>query len=104
MVYFPYKINICLNSHEIEFSEFLKVVEIQTKRQTNLEDETDTVGAFVALGGNSDKTGIIFKKQLEATVKLFDLTIDVDALCREIDQDGNGEIDYEEFKSMFKLK
>merc|ERR1711981_646186 len=44
-------------SNEIEFSEFLKVIENQKKRDARADDDSDTVLAYVALGGNADKTG-----------------------------------------------
>ena len=38
-------------SNEIEFSEFLKVIENQKKRDARADDDSDTVLAYVALGG-----------------------------------------------------
>ena len=40
------------DSGEIEFSEFLHVMERQKEAAAAANDETDTVDAFVALGGN----------------------------------------------------
>jgi len=37
-------------SNEIEFSEFLKVIENQKKRDARADDDSDTVLAYVALG------------------------------------------------------
>ena len=54
------------NSGEIEFAEFLKVIENQKASAAKASDETDTVEAFVALGGNSDKTGEISTEKLSA--------------------------------------
>lgn len=64
------------NSGEIEFAEFMKVIEIQKASAAKVSDETDTIEAFVALGGNADKTGEISTEQLRAVVKvrLFDTT------------------------------
>ena len=58
------------NSGEIEFAEFLKVIENQKASAAKASDETDTVEAFVALGGNSDKTGEISTEKLRAVVKV----------------------------------
>mmetsp|Transcript_13119 Transcript_13119/g.31022 ORF Transcript_13119/g.31022 Transcript_13119/m.31022 type:complete len:148 (-) Transcript_13119:128-571(-) len=88
------------NSGEIEFSEFLKVIENQKVSAAQVSDETDTVEAFVALGGNTDKSGEISTEKLRTVVKEFGLTIDLDRLIREIDTDGSGKVDYEEFKAM----
>jgi len=88
-------------SNEIEFSEFLKVIENQKKRDQRADDDSDTVLAYVALGGNADKTGCISAKKLEATINQFGLTIDIKKLIEEADTDGSGEIEYDEFKQMF---
>eukprot|EP00938_MAST-03A_sp_MAST-3A-sp1_P000652 g652.t1 len=66
-------------SGSIDFTEFLKVVEKQKERTAKFDDESDILDAFVACGGNSDKS-------------------DIEALIDEIDTDGSGEIEYEEFK------
>ena len=39
------------NSGEIEFAEFLKCIENQKAKSENASDESETVAAFVALGG-----------------------------------------------------
>merc|ERR1712216_951287 len=65
------------------------------------DDDGDTVLAYVALGGNADKTGCISAKKLEATINQFGLTIDIKKLIEEADTDGSGEIEYDEFKQMF---
>lgn len=88
-------------SNEIEFSEFLKVIENQKKRDARADDDSDTVLAYVALGGQPDKTGCISAKKLEATIVQFGLTIDIKKLIEEADTDGSGEIEYDEFKQMF---
>merc|ERR1711959_852195 len=66
-----------------------------------VDDDSDTVLAYVALGGNADKTGCISAKKLEATINQFGLTIDIKKLIEEADTDGSGEIEYDEFKQMF---
>ena len=113
------------NSGEIEFPEFLKVLQNQKAALATKEDEDDTIGAFVALGGNADKTGaggvhavthasqhaprprppgasagFILADRLRNTVRDFGLTIDIERLIREADEDGSGEISYPEFKRM----
>jgi|TARA_B110000305_G_C19356274_1_gene596976 calmodulin len=109
------------NSGEIEFAEFLKVIENQKDSAAKANDETDTIEAFVALGGNGDKTGEISTDKLRAVTKVlvilktvgptdlnalllslqdFGLTIDIEKLIRETDTDGSGKVDYAEFKEM----
>jgi len=49
-------------SGSIDFGEFLKVVESQKNRAENLDDENDMVDAFVACGGQADKSGHVKSK------------------------------------------
>ncbi len=60
------------------------------------------VDAFIALGGNADKTGNVQADKLRGIVKEFGLTIDIDRLIREVDTDHSGLIDYQEFAVMMK--
>jgi Ca2+-binding EF-hand superfamily protein len=55
----------------------------------------------VACGGQQDKNGCISRKVLEDIIKnQFQMTIDLDRLLAIIDQSGDGEIQFEEFKSL----
>jgi len=45
-------------SGTIDFSEFLRIIEKQKEKATAHNDEQDFVDAFVACGGNEDRTGI----------------------------------------------
>ena len=58
------------------------------------------VSAFVALGGNADKSGEIDIDKLRDMINKFELTIDIEGLIEETDKDGSGLIDYGEFKAM----
>mmetsp|Transcript_22619 Transcript_22619/g.27300 ORF Transcript_22619/g.27300 Transcript_22619/m.27300 type:complete len:148 (-) Transcript_22619:793-1236(-) len=87
-------------SGEIEFAEFLKVIENQKSANAQRDDETDTIEAFIALGGNVDKSGVISTDKLRKVIKDFGLTIDIDQLIKETDTDASGMIDYVEFKAM----
>lgn len=64
--------------------------------------QTDTVDAFIALGGSADKTGNVSADKLRTIIKDFGLTIDIDRLIREVDTDHSGLIDYQEFAVMMK--
>ncbi len=57
-------------SGEIEFAEFLKVIETQKASAAKANDESDTIEAFVALGGNSDKSGEFPTEKLREVVKV----------------------------------
>ncbi len=59
------------------------------------------VDAFVACGGNPDKSGNVHRDTLVKIIKHdFGLTIDIEDLINKIDADGSGEIEYEEFKTL----
>jgi len=88
-------------SGSIEFPEFLKVIEAQKDAASAQNDESDLIDAFVAMGGNPDKSGHVEAEKLRRTIKAFELTVDIDRLIDETDTDGSGEIDYDEFKAMF---
>jgi Ca2+-binding EF-hand superfamily protein len=63
--------------------------------------DVDTLRAFVALGGGNDRTGDISTEDLRSTCKAFQLTIDIDRMIHEVDEDGSGAIDYDEFAAMW---
>eukprot|EP00316_Scyphosphaera_apsteinii_P022478 CAMPEP_0119307484 /NCGR_PEP_ID=MMETSP1333-20130426/7968_1 /TAXON_ID=418940 /ORGANISM="Scyphosphaera apsteinii, Strain RCC1455" /LENGTH=153 /DNA_ID=CAMNT_0007311037 /DNA_START=13 /DNA_END=474 /DNA_ORIENTATION=- len=91
-------------SGEIDFAEFLKVISSQKSKLAKQDDESDTVDAFIALGGKADKTGEISTDKLRAIIKDFGLTIDIDRLIRETDIDHSGYVDYNEFRLMMREK
>ena len=64
------------NPTEEEIFQMISQVDDDNSGEIELSDETDTIEAFVALGGNADKTGEISTEQLRAVVKvrLFDTT------------------------------
>jgi calmodulin len=85
-------------SGSIDFGEFLKVVECQKERAENFDDEDEMVDAFVACGGNEDKSGTVQKETLIKIIKHdFGLTIDIAELVNKVDTDGSGEIEFGEF-------
>merc|ERR1711972_1204637 len=87
---------------EIEFAEFLRAFEKQRGGAQELEDELDTLDAFVALGGNPDKTGFIDTQRLVHVVKdEFGMTIKIERLIEELDKDKDGKLNYSEFAALF---
>jgi Ca2+-binding EF-hand superfamily protein len=88
-------------SGSIDFAEFLKVIENQKERAENFDDESDMIDAFVACGGQPDKTGNVKRDTLIKIIKTdFGLTIDIEELIDQIDSDRSGEIEYNEFKRL----
>ena len=84
----------------ITLEEFKKVIG-QQKRFQGASQAEDTLDAFVALGGDEDGGGHIESSRLiEIVKKEFQMTIDIEQLINEIDEDGSGKIEYEEFMSL----
>jgi calmodulin len=85
-------------SGSIDFSEFLNVIKLQKERAAQFDNETDMVDAYVACGGNADKSGHVERSTLVKIIKTdFGLTIDIEELIDQVDADGSGEIEFEEF-------
>ena len=97
-------VDACANTSPlfpISAGEFLKVVESQKNRAENLDDENDMIDAFVACGGQPDKSGHVKRETMIKIIKYdFGLTIDIEELCERVDTDGSGEIEFDEFSLM----
>jgi len=53
------------------------------------------------MGGNSDSSGHVDAEKLIKIIRdEFEMTIDIERLIKEIDTDGSGEIEYDEFKTL----
>ena len=53
------------------------------------------------MGGQPDGDGFIDADKLIYTIKNeFEMTIDIENLILEIDEDGSGEIEFDEFKEL----
>ena len=53
------------------------------------------------MGGEPDGGGCIDADALIHTIKNeFEMTIDIEALIQEVDEDGSGEIEFDEFKEL----
>lgn len=88
-------------SGSIDFAEFLKVIENQKERAENFDNESDMIDAFVACGGNPDKSGCVVSSTLVKIIKQdFGLTIDIEELIAEVDRDQSGQIEFVEFKTL----
>ena len=57
----------------------------------------------MSLGGNDDMSGYIDASQLIHIIRSdFQMTIDIEKLISDIDEDGSGQIEYEEFKILLQ--
>lgn len=53
------------------------------------------------MGGQADGEGFIDAQKLIKIIKHdFDMTIDIEKLIQDIDEDGSGEIEYDEFRNL----
>lgn len=84
------------------FSEFLRIVELHKVMEKERQDDSDMIDAFIAMGGNTDKTGSVKKERLQAVFSYYGLTVDLEAFFQTVDTDNSGDIDYEEFATMFR--
>ena len=87
---------------EIEFSEFLRAFEKQRGGLIDPGAEADMLDAFVALGGNGDKSGFLDNTSLVRVVRdEFGMTIKLDKLLEDLDIDHDGKISFAEFRNLF---
>lgn len=87
------------DSGEIELEEFMAIFSM-AKENEQRHDDTDTLAAFVAMGGNDDFTGRVSVQKLLATIQEFELVVDLGAMLQKADRDNSGHIDYSEFKML----
>ena len=66
---------------------------------------TLTVAAYVACGGNPDKTGHVDRRTITRIIKDdFGLDIDIEKLIDGVDTDGSGEMEFDEFELLLSGK
>lgn len=85
--------------NEIDFEEFL--ILMSSKKTTNDDPDKELKDAFAVF--DADSSGSISRSELKKLMKNLGQTLsdpELDAMMDEVDTDGNGEIDFLEFKSM----
>ncbi len=88
------------NTGRITYAQFKRVIAEQKKNQS-LTNEEDTLDAFVAMGGQANGDGYIDAEKLIRIIKSeFEMTIDIEKLIQDIDEDGSGRIEYDEFRNL----
>ncbi|KAM3139247.1 hypothetical protein pb186bvf_008657 [Paramecium bursaria] len=81
--------------------DFLKVIAYH-KLVQQTSDEEDIKLAFIALGGNEDKSGSVDKQKLLNIIQNeFNLTIDLNRLIKEMSPNTN-ELKYEDFRNLLQ--
>jgi Ca2+-binding EF-hand superfamily protein len=64
---------------------------VEKRENERGSSEEDLLDAFVAMGGEPDGEGAINAEKLIQTIKFeFEMTIDIEQLIKEIDEDGSG--------------
>jgi len=90
------------NTGYIQFSDFKNFISEKKEQEKGTSDE-DLLDAFVAMGGEPDGEGFIDADKLIDTIKNeFEMTIDIENLILKIDEDGSGEIEFDEFKELLR--
>ena len=88
------------NTGELTFYQFKQIV-IEKRENERGSSDNDLLDAYVAMGGDEDGGGCVDADKLIETIKKeFEMTIDIEALIQEVDEDGSGEIEFDEFKEL----
>ena len=88
------------NSGGLSFYQFKGLVQEKRENERGSSD-ADLLDAFVAMGGEQDGGGCVDADKLISTIlNEFEMTIDIVKLISEVDEDGSGEIEFDEFKEL----
>lgn len=88
------------NKGVIDYISFRRVVENKRLEEQG-SSKAELMDAFIAMGGEEDGEGSIDADKLIQIIKHdFQMTIDIEKLILEIDEDGSGEIEFDEFKAL----
>ena len=79
------------NTGMIAFSSFKPIILEREIQKIKGSDESELLDAFVAMGGAKNGEGCVDADKLIYTIKNeFQMTIDIEALIKEVDDDGSG--------------
>ena len=89
------------NTGHINFDDIKPILLAKEMARIKGSDEDELMDAYVSMGGDADGGGCVDAAKLIATIKNdFQMTIDIEKLIEEIDEDGSGEIEFDEFKAL----
>lgn len=88
------------NMGQIHFNQFQEIV-LEKRENERGSSDADLLDAFVAMGGDADGGGCVDADKLIETIKKeFEMTINIEQLIADVDEDGSGEIEFDEFKEL----
>ena len=91
------------NTGYLQYSAFKNKIADREVQRLMGSDESELLDAFVAMGGQANGEGCVDATKLISTIKEeFQMTIDIEKLINDIDEDGSGEIEFEEFKALLQ--
>ena len=82
---------------EINLEQFPAIMAHYKIKKQNQDTEL-AIDVFMSLGGNQDCSNEIQANKLLSVMKNFDLTINIEDLVKEIDDNQNGLLDFNEFR------
>merc|ERR1711935_231051 len=88
-------------NNEIDFDEFL--ILMSSKKPSSDDPDKELRDAFAVF--DDDNSGSISREELKKLMKNLGQSLsdgELDAMMDEVDTDGNGEIDFNEFKGMMQ--
>ena len=90
------------NEGKISYENFKNLC-IQKYDSEKGTSSSELLDAYIAMGGEEDGDGCIDAEKLIQVIKEeFEMTIDIEALIAEVDEDGSGEIEFDEFKALLQ--
>jgi len=85
----------------LDFTQFLKAIQLQREFDKRNDNESDFLSAFVAMGGGADRSGVVSSERLRRVIKDdFNLTFKIE-LLEDLDTEQDGVLNYQEFKQLF---
>ena len=66
------------------------------------QEDSDSLEAFISLGGRPNKKGSIATSKLRNVINTFELDIDIDNLINELDEQNDGVVTFEEFTTLLR--
>ena len=77
-------------------------INFQKEQAAKDDGAREVVFAFTACGGNADKSGFVKTDRVVHVVKeMFKLHFDIKGLMDSLDDEEEGQIDFEKFRSIF---